>query len=65
MLLPMALCVVRGIKARDPIDRLAIARDLVAHCGTKNCVVLDQQDAHAWFSFLPGPGFSQACMTQS
>jgi len=34
------------IEARDPVYRLAIGGNLVAHCGSQNRVVLDQQDAH-------------------
>ena len=34
------------IQPRDPVHRLAVACDLVAHGGAQNRVVLDQQDAH-------------------
>ncbi len=37
-----------GIEARDPVDRMAVRGDLVAHGGAQNRVVLDQQDAHGW-----------------
>ena len=36
----------RRIEAHDPVHRLAVGRDLVAHRGAEHRVVLDQQDAH-------------------
>ena len=44
--------IARRIEPRDPVHRLAVAGDLVAHGGAQNGVVLDQQDAHGRFPFL-------------
>ena len=48
--------VARRVEPRDPVDRMPVGRDLVAHRGAQNRVVLDQQDAHG--RPVPSPGGS-------
>src|SRR5690606_8907384 len=39
-----------GVEPGDPVRRMAVAGDLVAHGGAQNGVVLDQKDAHGFRS---------------